>query len=119
MRRACGVFRTFPNLRCVLIAFNKPYGVPSVYLTVAQPDAGGVRFPKNVYPIGRLDADSEDCCSLSDEPKLNQRLLHPPCSIASTVKRENPHSELSEKWKRAWCSKPENFAVHLPNLNPA
>jgi 23S rRNA pseudouridine2457 synthase len=30
-----------------------------------------------VYPIGRLDADSEGLLLLSDEPGLNQRLLHP------------------------------------------
>ena len=34
-------------------------------------------FPKNVYPIGRLDADSEGLLLLSDEADLNQRLLHP------------------------------------------
>ena len=34
-------------------------------------------FPKNVYPIGRLDADSEGLLLLSDEARLNQRLLQP------------------------------------------
>ena len=34
-------------------------------------------FPKNVYPIGRLDADSEGLLLLSDEPEWNERLLHP------------------------------------------
>ena len=34
-------------------------------------------FTKNVYPIGRLDADSEGLLLLSDEPELNQRLLNP------------------------------------------
>jgi 23S rRNA pseudouridine2457 synthase len=34
-------------------------------------------FPKNVYPIGRLDADSEGLLLLSDEAKLNEKLLHP------------------------------------------
>src|SRR6185369_13826384 len=29
------------------------------------------------YPIGRLDADSEGLLLLSDEPALNQQLLHP------------------------------------------
>src|SRR5262245_20025723 len=35
------------------------------------------KFPKGVYPIGRLDADSEGLLLLSDEPDLNARLLHP------------------------------------------
>lgn len=34
-------------------------------------------FPKNVYPIGRLDADSEGLLLLSDEPAWNARLLEP------------------------------------------
>jgi 23S rRNA pseudouridine2457 synthase len=73
----------------MLIAFHKPYGVISQF----TPDlprrslakAGGspnrtlaeFGFPKNVYPIGRLDADSEGLLMLSDEPGWNERLLHP------------------------------------------
>jgi len=34
-------------------------------------------FPPGVYPIGRLDAESEGLLLLSDEPELNARLLHP------------------------------------------
>jgi 23S rRNA pseudouridine2457 synthase len=63
----------------MLLAFNKPYGVLSQFTT----DGSGNRplqefgFPKGVYPIGRLDADSEGLLLLSDEAALNQRLLHP------------------------------------------
>jgi 23S rRNA pseudouridine2457 synthase len=63
----------------VLIAFHKPYGV----LTQFTPEGSAHRtlaefnFPKGVYPIGRLDADSEGLLLLSDEPELNERLLHP------------------------------------------
>lgn len=34
-------------------------------------------FPKGVYPLGRLDMDSEGLLLLSDEPGLNGRLLDP------------------------------------------
>jgi 23S rRNA pseudouridine2457 synthase len=34
-------------------------------------------LPRAVYPLGRLDADSEGLLLLSDEPGLNQRLLDP------------------------------------------
>src|SRR5438445_3131683 len=63
----------------MLIAFNKPYGVLSQFTPdVSQNRSlGEFNFPKNVYPIGRLDADSEGLLLLSDEPELNQRLLHP------------------------------------------
>ena len=63
----------------MVIAFNKPYGVLSQFTN----DGSGNRtlaefdFPASVYPIGRLDADSEGLLLLSDEPGLNERLLHP------------------------------------------
>ena len=63
----------------MLVAFNKPYDVLSQF----TPDQPGQRtlaefgFPKNVYPIGRLDFDSEGLLLLSDEPQWNDRLLHP------------------------------------------
>ncbi len=63
----------------MLIAFNKPYGALSQFTgdgsshrTLAE-----FNFPPAVYPIGRLDADSEGLLLLSDEGALNTRLLHP------------------------------------------
>ncbi|MFM8720923.1 MAG: pseudouridine synthase, partial [Chthoniobacterales bacterium] len=35
------------------------------------------RLPPNVYPLGRLDHDSEGLLLLSDEPGLNTKLLDP------------------------------------------
>jgi len=62
----------------MLIAFNKPYGVISQFTPDGSPNRtlADFEFPKNVYPIGRLDADSEGLLLLSDEAELNQRLLH-------------------------------------------
>lgn len=63
----------------MLLAFNKPFGVLSQF----TPDGSlnhtlfEFRFPKKVYPIGRLDADSEGLLLLTDEAALNQKLLHP------------------------------------------
>ena len=63
----------------MLLAFHKPYGVLSQF----TPDGSRHRtlaefgFPKNVWPIGRLDAESEGLLLLSDEAALNERLLHP------------------------------------------
>lgn len=63
----------------MLIAFHKPYGVLSQFTRdgSANRTLGQFGFPKKVYPIGRLDADSEGLLLLSDERALNQRLLHP------------------------------------------
>lgn len=63
----------------MLIAFHKPYGVLSQFTPDGSPNRplSEFGFPKNVYPIGRLDADSEGLLLLSDEPHWNARLLDP------------------------------------------
>jgi 23S rRNA pseudouridine2457 synthase len=63
----------------VLIAFNKPYGVLSQFTSdgSANRTLAEFAFPPRVYPIGRLDADSEGLLLLSDEAGLNTRLLDP------------------------------------------
>jgi len=64
---------------CVLIAFNKPYGVLSQFTGDGSPNRplAEFGFPKNIYAIGRLDADSEGLLLLSDEARWNDRLLNP------------------------------------------
>jgi 23S rRNA pseudouridine2457 synthase len=63
----------------MLLALHKPHGVLSQF----TPDHPGQRtlsefhFPKNFYPLGRLDRDSEGLLLLSDEPGLNTKLLDP------------------------------------------
>jgi 23S rRNA pseudouridine2457 synthase len=63
----------------MLLAFNKPFGVLSQFSPDASdnPTLARFGFPPRVYPIGRLDAESEGLLLLSDEPDLNERLLHP------------------------------------------
>ena len=63
----------------MLLAFNKPYGVLSQFTSDGSPNRplSQFGFPPNVYPIGRLDGDSEGLLLLSDEAALNERLLHP------------------------------------------
>lgn len=63
----------------MLLAFNKPFGVLSQFTSDGSPHRtlAEFSFPPGVYPLGRLDADSEGLLLLSDEPALNQTLLHP------------------------------------------
>jgi 23S rRNA pseudouridine2457 synthase len=68
------------SLPAVLLAIHKPYGVLSQF----TPEPGSAwrtladfGLPKNVYPVGRLDADSEGLLLLTDEAGLNSRLLDP------------------------------------------
>ncbi|MES2571838.1 MAG: pseudouridine synthase [Verrucomicrobiota bacterium] len=63
----------------MLLAFHKPFGVISQFTPDGSPhrNLAGFGFPKGVYPIGRLDAESEGLLLLSDETALNARLLHP------------------------------------------
>jgi 23S rRNA pseudouridine2457 synthase len=63
----------------MLIAFNKPYGVLCQFTSdgTAKSTLADFHFPKHVYPLGRLDTDSEGLLLLSNEGGLNEKLLHP------------------------------------------
>jgi 23S rRNA pseudouridine2457 synthase len=59
---------------------NKPYGMLSQF-TREIPEhrvLGDLAdFPKDVYPVGRLDRDSEGLLILTNDRRLNEALLHP------------------------------------------
>lgn len=64
----------------MLIALHKPFG----FLSQFTPEPGSkwrtladFKLPPRIYPLGRLDADSEGLLLLSDEPGLNAQLLNP------------------------------------------
>lgn len=63
----------------MILAFHKPYGVLSQF-TKEAPDHRTLAefgFPKDVYPLGRLDWDSEGLLLLSDERKWTDLFLNP------------------------------------------
>ena len=78
MVRRTNCFEARPGSK--YIAFYKPYAVLCQF---SQPPDSNKRslaefgFPKNVYPIGRLDYDSEGLLLLSDDKRMNQALLNP------------------------------------------
>ena len=63
----------------MLLALHKPYGVLSQFSREGDhrvlADFGP--FPRDVYPVGRLDADSEGLLLLTDDPHLLHRLTEP------------------------------------------
>jgi 23S rRNA pseudouridine2457 synthase len=67
------------SLNAMLVVFHKPYGVLSQFTPDGSPNRTLSDFglPPRVYPLGRLDADSEGLLLLADEPGLNSRLLSP------------------------------------------
>ena len=73
--------------RSVCILLNKPRG----YVTTLSDERGRptvaelVRgVPERVYPVGRLDMDSEGLLLLTNDGALTQRLLHPSFRIDKT-----------------------------------
>jgi 23S rRNA pseudouridine2457 synthase len=61
-------------------ALYKPYGYLSQFTREAPHHrtlADLHPFPEGVYPVGRLDQDSEGLLLLTDDRRLNQALLHP------------------------------------------
>ena len=63
----------------MILAFHKPYAVLSQFTaeSTGHRTLAEFGFPKHVYPIGRLDWDSEGLLFLSDEKKWNDLLLNP------------------------------------------
>lgn len=79
---------------------NKPYNVICQF----TPDVEGQKtladldfeFPKDVYPIGRLDLDSEGLLLLTNDRKLNHTLLNPQFQHERTYLAQ-VENEFSEK----------------------
>lgn len=114
----------------------KPYGmlsqftkeVPS-HVTLADLD---FTFAKDVYPVGRLDADSEGLLLLSNNKRLNAKLLHPKNKQVKTYwvqvegrPKENDIKLLEKglkiriKGKNYFCAAIEaSLLQSVPNLPP-
>lgn len=71
-----------------LILFNKPFGVLSQFTDAKsptdRPTLSGFDLPKNVYPAGRLDRDSEGLLILTDDGRQQARISSPKFKVAKT-----------------------------------
>ena len=58
---------------------SPPYLVASLFSPIENKETLANYFdvPKDVYPVGRLDADSEGLLILTNDTSLNHKLLHP------------------------------------------
>lgn len=60
------------------ILFHKPYGVLSQFTSEdGAPGLSEFNLPKDVYPAGRLDKDSEGLLLLTDDGPFIEKLLNP------------------------------------------
>jgi len=60
------------------IIFHKPYGVLSQFTPAhGHKSLSDFGFPKGVYAVGRLDADSEGLLLLTDDGVLHSRIAEP------------------------------------------
>lgn len=117
----------------MLVAFHKPCGVLSQF----TPDGSSnltlkeFHFPPKLYPIGRLDADSEGLLLLSDEPHWNAWLLNPKHHIEKTywvLVERKPTEEALEKLQHGillegTCTLPAHAKLldpqpHVPPRDP-
>lgn len=83
----------------MLVLFNKPYGVLSQFTPKdGHPSLSGFGLPKGVYPVGRLDHDSEGLLLLTDDGALQHRLSDPRFGHSRTylaqVEREPAHEAI-------------------------
>lgn len=65
-----------PNKNKLYLAFNKPFEVISQFSECGDKTTlATFSFPPDVYPVGRLDYDSEGLLILSNDGRLNGELL--------------------------------------------
>ncbi len=87
------------------VALYKPRG----YITTTSDPEGRrtimdlIPLPQRLYPVGRLDADSEGLVLLTDDGELTERLTHPRYGHARVYRvlvTGEPAAETIERWRR-------------------
>ena len=69
----------------MILLFNKPYGVISQFTPHDDYESLGRYIPfKNIYPVGRLDSDSEGLLILTDNGHFQNKLSNPENNIYKT-----------------------------------
>lgn len=89
----------------IYIALNKPRGVISA---VSSPDPRPtvrdlIPIDRRIYPVGRLDIESEGLILMTDDGDLTNNLTHPRYGHEKTYKvlvARHPDNEQLEAWRR-------------------
>lgn len=84
-----------PEEKKIYIMMNKPAG----YISAVQDDRGrktvvdivNKKFKERVYPVGRLDYDTEGLLILTNDGELANKLIHPSSNIEKTYYVELDH----------------------------
>lgn len=73
------LFLSLSTMDLHYFAIYKPFGTISQFSEEGHHATLGelFHFPNNVYPVGRLDTDSEGLLLLTNDKTINKRLLHP------------------------------------------
>ncbi len=93
--------------RHIYIALHKPQGVVSAVKGQPQDDRPTVRelvdVPGHIFPVGRLDADSEGLILLTSDGDLANRLTHPRYEhekVYHVLVKGRPGESVLERWRR-------------------
>lgn len=76
-----------PTAEPMVIAFNKP---PRVLTTMSDPEGRPTvadyftKFKVRLFPVGRLDWDSEGLLIMTNDGELSQKILHPKHEVPKT-----------------------------------
>lgn len=95
-----------PQTRMRYILYHKPMGEVTTVADDKGRDTVMDRFrdlPERVYPVGRLDYDSEGLLLLTNDGELAQRLTHPRCEVDKTYLARisgSPDDEAIERLRR-------------------
>ena len=98
--------RIFPETEKHYVVYHKPAGEVT---TVNDPEGRPCvldhfrDYPVRLYPVGRLDYDSEGLLLLTNDGELAQRLTHPSCEVDKVYLARvtgNPSNEAIDRLRR-------------------
>lgn len=69
--------KDFENKKYVYYAYYKPKGVATLASGQEKSIKDSIEFPEKVFPLGRLDKDSEGLIIMTNDGRLTDKLLNP------------------------------------------